>query len=93
MTSTKTSYNLVKGRISVCWVRLLVKNFEESDRLFTYHLICRIKAGVCNFHDSMLFMGGLLATDDWGVSGKREVNSWVRDQVGLKFGQIDIQRS
>ena len=36
-------------------------------------------------------MVGLLRRDDWCVCGQREVDTWVRYQVGLELCQIDIQ--
>ena len=36
-------------------------------------------------------MVGLLSGDDWGVSGQREVDTWVGYQVGLEFSQVNIE--
>jgi len=36
---------------------------------------------------------GLLSRDDGGIRAQHEVDSWVWDQVGLEFGDIDVQGS
>ena len=38
-------------------------------------------------------MVGFLSRDDRGVCGQREVDVGIGHQVGLEFGQIDIQGS
>ena len=38
-------------------------------------------------------MVGFLSRDDRGVCGQREVDAGIGHQVGLEFGQIDIQGS
>jgi len=35
------------------------------------------------------FLGG----DDGGIRGKHEMDSGIRDQIGLEFGDIDVQGS
>jgi len=46
---------------------------------------------VGDFGDGKLFVIGFLGGDDGGVRGQHEVNSWVRDQVGLEFSDVDVQ--
>jgi hypothetical protein len=55
------------------------------------HLVGWLEAGVGDLRDGELLVVGLLSGDDWGVSGEREVNSRVWDQVGLEFSEIDVE--
>ena len=32
----------------------------------------------------------LLGRNDWGISSKREMNTRVRDQIGLELSQVDV---
>ena len=47
------------------------------------HLVARLEACVRDFGDRELLMEGFLGRNDWGVRGKREVNSriWNLKQV------------
>ena len=36
-------------------------------------------------------MVGLLGRDDGSVGGQREVDAWVRHQVGLELGQVHVE--
>jgi len=36
-------------------------------------------------------MGSLGCGDDWGIGDKREVDSWIRHQVGLEFVEINVE--
>ena len=38
-----------------------------------------------------LRISSLRTTDDRCIGRQRKVNTWVGDQVGLKFSQIDVQ--
>ena len=55
------------------------------------HHGCGFEGGVGDFSNGELFMVGLLSGDNWGVRGKHEVDSGVRDQVGLEFSDIDVE--
>jgi len=55
------------------------------------HLVGRLKASVGDFSNSQLLVISFLGRDDWGIGGQRKVDSRIRDQVGLEFGQIDVQ--
>jgi len=55
------------------------------------HLVGWLEAGVGDLGDGELLVVGLLGRDDWGVSGEREVDTWVGDQVSLELGEIDIE--
>ena len=58
-----------------------------------HHLIGGFKAGVGDFCDSELLVVSLLGRNDRRVSGQREVDPRVRDQVSLELGQIHVQGS
>jgi hypothetical protein len=36
-------------------------------------------------------MVGLFGRDDWSICGEREMDTWVWYQIGLEFGQIDVE--
>lgn len=38
-------------------------------------------------------MSGLGGRDNWGIGHKREVDTRVRDEVGLELVEIDVQRT
>jgi len=56
-----------------------------------HHLVCWFETGICNLGDCKLFMVRLLGADNGRVRSQREVNTWVRHQVGLELRQIDVQ--
>ena len=57
------------------------------------HLVHWVEAGVGDLGYTQLLVVGLLSRDDRGVSGEREVNSRVGDEIGLELGQIYIERA
>ena len=56
-----------------------------------YHLVGWLEASIGNFSNGELFMVSLLCGDNWGVCGKREVDTWVGYQVGLELSQVHIE--
>ena len=60
-------------------------------KLKNYHLICRFEAGVGDFRNGQLFMVSFFGRNDGRIGDQGEVNSWVWDQISLKFGQINIE--
>jgi hypothetical protein len=38
-------------------------------------------------------VGSFGSRDDWSVGNEREVDTGVRDQVGLEFVEIDVERT
>jgi hypothetical protein len=38
-------------------------------------------------------VSGLGGRDNWGISDEREVDTRVRDEVGLELVEIDVQRT
>jgi hypothetical protein len=53
----------------------------------------RFEGGVGDFGDGQLLVIGLFGGDDRGVGGQHEVDSRIWHQVGLEFGDIDVQGS
>ena len=57
------------------------------------HLVRGLETGSGDLLDAQLLVEGLLGRQDRGIGDQGEVDAGVRDQVGLEFGQIDVQRS
>lgn len=57
------------------------------------HLVVGLKAGHGDFLNRIRLVGGLGGGDNGRVGNEREVNTRVRDQVGLELVQIDVQRA
>jgi hypothetical protein len=55
------------------------------------HLVGGLEASVGDLGDAQLFVVGLLGADDWSVGDQWEVDTWVWDQVGLEFSQVDVE--
>jgi hypothetical protein len=66
--------------LSVSWVAL-------------HHLVVGLEAR----HRDLLHRVGLVRSlggrDNWSVCNEREVDSWIRDQVGLELIEIDVKGS
>merc|ERR1711931_259244 len=60
-------------------------------RITFYHLVGRLKAGICDFRNGKLLMVSLLCRNDRGVGGKREMDTWVRHKIGLELCEIHIE--
>merc|ERR1712166_1552276 len=60
-------------------------------RIALAHHCCWLKAGVGDLCNGELLVVCLLSRDDWCVACQHEVNTGVWHQVGLEFGDIDIQ--
>ena len=57
------------------------------------HHASRLEDGVGDLAHGKLLVVSLLSRDDRGVRGKHEVNTRVRDKVGLELGDIDVKGS
>ena len=57
------------------------------------HLVAWFKASIGHLSHRQLLMVGLLSGDDRSIGNQREVDSWVRHQVGLELSQIHIESS
>jgi len=55
------------------------------------HLVGWLKAGVGDFSHGELLMVSLLGRDDWSVGDQWEMDPGVGHQVGLEFGQVDVE--
>lgn len=59
-------------------------------RIALYHLVIWLEAGHRNFLDRVGLVGSLSGRDNWGVGDKREMDSWVWNQIGLELVQVDV---
>lgn len=55
------------------------------------HLVVRLKAGHSHLLNRVGLVGSLGSGNNGSVGDKREVNTWVRHQVGLELVQVDVQ--
>ena len=55
------------------------------------HLVGRFEAGVGDLGNGQLLVVGLLGGDDGRVGDQREVDARIGHQIGLEFGQIDVE--
>lgn len=58
-----------------------------------HHLVVWLEARHGDFLNRVGLVGSLSSRNNWGVGDKREMDSWVWDQVGLELVQIDVQGS
>jgi len=50
-----------------------------------------LEGAVGDLSDGELLVVSLLSRDDWGVGGEHEMDTWVRHQVSLELGDIDVE--
>lgn len=55
------------------------------------HLVVGLEAGHGDLLHRVGLVGGLGGADDGGIGNQREVDTGVRDQVGLELVQVDVQ--
>lgn len=55
------------------------------------HLLVWLEAGHGDLENAVGLVLSLGGGDDGGVGDEREVNTWVRDEVGLEFVEIDVE--
>jgi len=60
-------------------------------RIALNHHAGGLEHGVGDLGDGELLMVGLLGGDDRSVRGEHEMDTGVRHQVGLEFGDVDVQ--
>src|SRR5271170_7182612 len=65
----------------------------SSSRITNNHLIMRFKTLKSNILNTMRFMLCFGFRYDWCARDERIVNSWVRDEIGLEFCEVDVQGS
>ena len=78
-------------RDNVTTIKNTTSHIFSMSGIAFHHLICRFEAGVGNFRNGKLFMISFFGGNDGWISDQGEVNSWVGDQVCLKFSQINIE--
>jgi len=66
--------------------------FSVSGITFGHH-VGGFESTVGDFGNAQLFVIGFFSRDDGSIRRKHEVDSGIGDQVGLKFGDIDVQGS
>jgi hypothetical protein len=66
--------------LSVTWVTL-------------NHLVVWLEAGHGDLLDRVGLVGCFSSGDNWSICDEREMNTWVRNQVGLELVEIDIERT
>jgi len=84
------------SRVDVFWHD--ITSVEEAARhVFTVswialdHLVGGFEASVGDFGNGQLLVVSFFGGDDRSVSGQWKVNPWVWHQVGLEFGQVNVQ--
>merc|ERR1712176_825449 len=78
---------------NVTAVHHAVRHVLSMARIALHEHRCWLKDAHCDLSHGELLMVGLLGGDDGCVTGKHEVNAWVRHKVGLKLCDIHIQGS
>ena len=90
------SSNGCNSSIDILWNNISTPQ-EAACHVFAHswvtfdQLVPIFKTGIGQLKNGHLFMECPFCGDDWCVGGKREMNSWIRNQVGLEFIQIHIQ--
>ncbi|OQS04464.1 hypothetical protein THRCLA_03304 [Thraustotheca clavata] len=70
---------------------------QTSSHVFTMAWITlshhrkRIEAAICDFSHRELFMVSLFSTNHRSVRAQHEMDTWVWHQVGLEFGDINVE--
>lgn len=58
-----------------------------------HHLVHGLEARHRDLLDRVGLVGSFGGGDDWGVGNEREVDTWVRNQVGLELIEINVERT
>jgi len=70
---------------------------EAASHIFTVSWVALghhgswLEGWVGDFSNWQLLVVSFLGWDDWSVWGKHKVDSWIWDQVGLEFSNINVQ--
>ena len=84
------------GNIDILWNDITTEHQAASHilavtRITLDRLITWLKTTHSNLFNGVLLVMSLLSWDDGGIGNKREMNTRVRDKMGLKVQEIDIQ--
>ena len=60
-------------------------------RIALDHLVSGLEAHVRDVLDRQSLVVSLLSGDERGISSQREVDTRVRDKIGLELGKVDVQ--
>lgn len=56
-----------------------------------HHLVCGLEARIGDLGNRELLVVCFLRRNDRSIGHQGEMDSWVRNEVGLEFGQVDVQ--
>jgi len=84
--------------VDVLWhhvtsVKQTARHVLAVTRIALHHLMGRLEARVRDLGDAVLLVVSLLGRHDRSVGGQREVDARIWNEVGLEFGQVDVQSS
>jgi len=57
---------------------------------FSHHW-CWLESWVCDFSYRKLFVVSLFGRNNWGIRRQHEMDSWIRNQVGLELSYVNIK--
>jgi hypothetical protein len=83
------SVDILRDNIST--VHQAARHVLAMTRIALGHHLSGLKAAVGQLGNRQGFVIHFVGTDDWGIRAQQEVNSRVRDQVGLELSDIDVQ--
>jgi len=84
------------GGVDILWDDITSVH-EAAGHVFTVSWIALshhsgwLEGRVGDLGNGELLVIGFLGGDDWGIRRKHEMDSWVWDQVGLEFSNIDVK--
>lgn len=72
-------------------VQQAARHVLTTTRITLDHLVAGLKASIGDLRDGHLLVLNLVSRDDWSISDQGEVDTRVRDQVGLELVQVNIE--
>ena len=72
-------------------INVINVNSRPKKNTFLDHLVSWLETGFRHFSYSLRFVIDFLSWNYWCVSRQREMYSWVRNQIGLKLVQVNIE--
>lgn len=76
---------------NVTTVHQTARHVLSVSRITLSHHVGWLEDGAGDISNRQRFVHGLFGADDRSVRGQHEMDARVRDQVGLKFGDINVQ--